>query len=252
VSLESGKKYGFTASIINVLTPVFAVALVFGLIFYQLTVRPTGAPSPFLAGALTGLMIVLSAVALAGLILFVLAMHKLSQYYNEPSIFKNVLYGLLITIAAGVVSVVLEFGLIATIAYPSTVTSTAAVALITRLMLGFLAVFTVAIISAVINAVLYWRAFTKLGERSGVEVFKTAGLLYLIGSVLMIVAVGVIIVWVAWIYAAKGFRASTIPPTITPQNLGKIYCSYCGNENDQNAIYCKHCGKPLHTSQASV
>ena len=104
MSFESGKKYGFIASIINVLTPVFAVALVFGLLFYQLAARPVGAPSPFLAGTLTGLSVVLSAVALIGLILFVLAMHKLSQHYSEPSIFKNVLYGLLITIAAGVTS----------------------------------------------------------------------------------------------------------------------------------------------------
>ena len=146
-------------------------------------------------------------------------------------------------------------------AYPSVATSTAAAALIGRLILGFLALFTVAIICAVITAILYWRAFTRLGERSGVEAFKTAGLLYLIGTVLMIVAVGVIIVWVAWIYAAKGFKQlqtqpapaySTIPSTTAPPNLSKNYCSYCGTENDQNAVYCKHCGKPLHTNQVSV
>lgn len=214
-----------------------------------------------MTGVLTGLMVVLSAVSLIGLVLFVIAMHRLSKYYSEATVFKNVLYGLLITIAAGAVAVAVEIGLIATTAYPSTVSSAAALAWVTKLMLGLLTVFIVAIISAIISAVFYWRAFTKLGEKSNVEAFKTAGLLYLIGTVLTIVAVGVIIVWIAWIYAAKGFRQLQPQPfpassnnlqAPAPPSTGVIYCSFCGTQNNQNAVYCNHCGKPLHINQTSV
>jgi uncharacterized membrane protein len=260
VSLESGKKYGFTASIINVIMPVVAVVLVLGMISYLLTARPTGW-SPFLTGVFAGTSVVILAAGIIGLILFFLAMYHLAQYYNEPTIFRYPIYGFIVTIIGAVIAGIIEFGYIAIIVtqIPQTPTASNVAPIMAQFMILFLAVFAVAFVCGIINAILYWRGFNRLGEKSGEDAFKTAGLLYLIGTLLMIIAVGVIIVWIAWIYAAKGYRqlqpkpapiTSTYPPA--PPSSGKIYCGYCGTENSQNDIYCKHCGKPLHKNKASV
>ncbi|MCL1977064.1 MAG: DUF996 domain-containing protein [Candidatus Bathyarchaeota archaeon] len=262
MSLESAKKYGFIASIINVITPVMAILFVVGLT-YQILVYPVGEFSSFWSGFSTGVSIAMGAVGVIALILFLLAMHRLSNYYKEPSIFKNVLYSFLITIVGSIIIIIITLGSITTLTNNILLApnSTDPLAMALQLMISIAAIIGAALIIGIIEAVLYWRAFTKLGEKSGVETFKTAGLLYLIGGVLQIVGVGAILVWIAWIFAARGYKqlqpqpvssTSNYSPTTTSSNSGKIYCSYCGIENDTNGIYCKHCGKPLYTNQSSV
>lgn len=266
MALESGKKYGYTASMIYVIAPISAVALIVCLFVSMFTAYPASV-SLFVVGIFQGAMIVIAALSVIALILFFLAMYRLSHYYSEQSIFKNVLYGFLIAIISGVIAVIIEFAFIASLsgqipALGVTTPSTGAVgALVAQMMIGFAAIFVIAFISSILSAVLYWRAFTKLGEKSNVESFKTAGLLYLIGSVLAIVIIGYVLIWIAWIFAAKGYRqlkpqtsttTPSYPSTYPPSNPNKIYCSYCGTENESNAIYCKNCGKPLHVKQASV
>lgn len=262
MSLESGKKYGFTASMINIITPVISIALMLGLFIYQLSRISTVTPAPFGTGIYMGIFAVIGVVSLIGLILFFLAMNHLSHYYNEPAIFKNALYGFLITVIGGVVAIIIEFTFIAGLAsrFPSANTTATITPIISQFIIGFIAIIGIAFLFGVISAVLYWRAFSKLAEKSSVENFKTAGLLYLIGILLTVVGVGVILVWIAWIYAAMGYRqlkplpaATQVYPSMgTPNVSGRIFCSYCGTENDANAIYCKQCGKPLHTNQTSI
>ena len=97
----------------------------------------------------------------------------------------------------------------------------------------------------VVSAVFYMKAFNKLGEKSGVDNFKTTGLLYLLGVVLAIVGVGVLLMWIAWILALIGFRAikpkisetstfassTATPSMILADTSQKRYCPYCGAEN---------------------
>ena len=122
-----------------------------------------------------------------------------------------------------------------------------------------LALVGIAVIIGVVSAVFYMRAFNKLGEKSGVDNFKTTGLLYLLGVVLSIVGVGVLLMWIAWILALIGFHSlkPKIPetstfayPTLTPSSTmpdisQKRYCPYCGAENIPGSLYCRSCGKQL-------
>jgi uncharacterized membrane protein len=190
-------------------------------------------------------------------------MYNLSHYYNEPSIFKRVLYGFILTIVSGIIAVGTVFAFTATLATNSAqaITTTATISpLIAQFLIGFFVVILVTFIVWIINAFLYWQAFNKLGERSGVDAFKTAGVLFIIGAVLTVVAVGIIITWVAWIYAALGYRRLNPQPlpapiaTSTPPPLGtsRIYCQNCGTENQAYAVYCGNCGKPLTPNQTSV
>jgi uncharacterized membrane protein len=256
MSLESGRRLGLTASLINVIMPVISAVIVFALLFYQIVRLPTATSSSLFASGLTTVTFALMGImTLAGLILFILAMYRLSHYYNEPAIFKNVLYGLILTILGGVTAVIVEFAFLFSLIgrITSASTSTAVASFLAQFIFAILAIVGIALVFGVVSAVLYWRAFNKLAEKSKIDNFKTAGLLYLIGTVLSIVFVGVILVWIAWILAALSFNSlkapatatSPIQQTTTPCLTAKKYCTYCGAENEADAIYCRNCGKQL-------
>ncbi len=271
MSLESGRKLGLTASLIAVLMPVIIgiayVILIFSAITGNLSGSnpPSSGVSPFPLSAII-LISFVGAIALAGFVLFVIAMHRLSQYYNEPSIFKNTLYAFIINIIGGITLVAIEITLIGNLARNITQTTTQTTAatpvptfppianFFVQYIIALLALAAVALVLGVVSAVLYMRAFNKLGEKSRVDNFKTTGLLYLLGTVLSIVGVGILLIWIAWIFAAIGFHSlkpsSTISTysTVQPQLTGvtqKRYCTYCGTENNKDALYCQACGKQL-------
>jgi uncharacterized membrane protein len=265
LSLESGKKLGFTASIINIVVPaVMGIVLIafYAALFSEIFTRiQSGATTaaPALAGtgiflALLGFAVVVGIIALAGYILFLVAMHRLSNYYNERSIFSNLLRALIIQIVTSVVLtvvvLVVVFSIGGLIATSSGTTAPAAV----LSLLGVYAVVALAgFVLSIYCAVLYKRSFDRLSERSGVDSFRTAGLLYLIGAILNIVAVGSIIMWIAWIFAALGYRklqplpaapAPFIPP-YQPGTIAVKRCPTCGAENSPDAVYCRNCGRLL-------
>ncbi len=263
MSFESGRKLGLTASLITVIVPVAIVILygllflsLFGIISSDLTGGSQTFGSLFPAGIITA-FIVVGIIALVGIILFLVAMHSLSQYYDEPGIFKNALYGFLINVIGVVALIVIGFALIFTAIVSSTTSPTPGIS-----GAGFITVFLGIVVAAfvieIVSAVLYMRAFNKLGEKSGVQSFNTAGTLYLIGTVLTIVFVGSLIVWIAWIFATLGFYSlkpkAAEPPTIsysTPQPsiaysvAQKRYCTYCGAQISPDSVYCANCGKKL-------
>lgn len=256
MSLESGRKLGLTASLINVIVPIVTVAL-YGFFLFSLISTITNAitgrgstpiPSglPFLSfGIIWIALVAVGIISFVGLILFIVAMHQLSQYYNEPIIFRNIIYSLVISIVGAVVLVAILFAVIASTLMNTVVsTPTAASSFVSTFIIALIVVIAVAIAIGVVSALLYKRAFNKLAEKSGVHSFDTAGLLILIGVFIPIVS------WVGWIFAASGFNAlkpkpySPMPtaPTITTQIK---FCRNCGMANNVNAAYCKNCGKQL-------
>jgi uncharacterized membrane protein len=199
-----------------------------------------------------------------------LSMKRLSKYYNEPGIFKNTLYGFIVNIIGAIALIAIEIIFIGNLtrSIPQTNTQTTAFTPIPTvppianfLVLSIVSLFAIAVVAlvlGVVSAVFYMRAFNLLGEKSRIDGFKTAGLLYLIGTILTIVGVGILLVWIAWIFAALGFNSlkpTSTTPTPTPTNLPsqppvtvamqKRYCTYCGTENNLDAIYCRACGKQL-------
>jgi uncharacterized membrane protein len=88
-----------------------------------------------------------------------------------------------------------------------------------QFIVTYLRVLGVSTVFGIVNAVLYMRAFNKLAEKSGIDNFKTAGLLYSIGVLLTFVLIGWILVWRAWIFAATGFHklkpSSVATPTVS-------------------------------------
>ena len=264
MSLESGKKLGFIASIINIVVPaVLGIALIafyaalFSEVFTRIQAGTTTA-APTLAGtgiflALLVFAFVAGVIALAGYILFLVAMHRLSNYYNERSIFSNLLRALIIQIVTTVVLTVVVLVLMFSISGFIATSSTTAPATVLSLLGVYAVVALAGFVVSIYCAVLYKRSFDRLSERSDVDSFRTAGLLYLIGAVLNIVAVGSIIMWISWIFAALGYRKlQPLPaapaPFIPPYQPGAVAvkrCPTCGAENSPDALYCRNCGRLL-------
>jgi uncharacterized membrane protein len=252
LSFESGKKLGVTASLINVILPVIGavatVAFVVSIIFATASRVSSGTATSGIGLFSVGLVIfiiAIAALAIAGFIMFMVAMHRLSGYYNEPGIFKNVLYALVLTIAEYILIFALEFAFIFSsitrISSPSTSPN-----ILTTFPLFLIAVLVGAVVFGIVNGWLYMRSFNKLKEKSGVDNFWTAGILYLVGTIVPVVG------WIAWIFAYMGFHklqpASTAIPTVSypyQQMPTKRFCTYCGAENKVDSRFCSNCGKPL-------
>lgn len=261
LSLESARKLGLTASLMYVLMPiisaVIAVVLVLSIIAAAVTRTGPGTVAPnIFSGGLLAFSIAVTAVGVASLVLFLLAMYRLSHYYNEPAIFNNIFYAFILSLISGIVLVALQFTVIASLLSHLTPTGTpTTVFAFAQLIIVYLVVLGVALVFGIVNAVLYMRAFNKLAEKSGVDNFKTAGLLYLIGTLLTIVLIGGILVWIAWIFAAMGFnklKAATPtvsyppPPPLFSAAAQSKRCPNCGTENNADALFCRTCGNTLH------
>jgi uncharacterized membrane protein len=186
-------------------------------------------------------------------------MYRLSKYYNEPSIFINILYALIIGVIGSIVASLYSFFSTFQSTQVSTINPQLPASSFASSIFSALILTAISLVISIFSAVLYMRAFNKLSEKSGVYDFKTVGTLYLIGAVLAIILVGALLIWIAWIFAYMGFRrlkpieaqtaanqpiSYTTSVTGTPLGLSR-YCQYCGSENKKDALYCRSCGKQL-------
>lgn len=163
-------------------------------------------------------------LALIGLILLLIGIKGLANYYNEQGIFSNVLYSIIIAIVGGVVAVVAvvtsalsalaDIGIdLATLEdwanagteigniFTDVTDLSAFMGLIGAVLVGLVILFVVLIISMYFNR----KSMNQLSEKSGIGLFGTAGLLMLIGAVLSIIVIGFVIIWIGLILAMVGF-----------------------------------------------
>jgi uncharacterized membrane protein len=256
MSLESGKHLGKIASLFNIITPVILVVFYvafFLALFISFPTSSTGSSASSILPSIWGLIIAAAAIAVvgfAGQIMFIVSMHRLSHYYNEPKIFKNVLNAWIINIVGSGVLMAITFGSLFVI-FGNIIGQTTGSSTTSPFVPQFIAVLIIVIVAALIIAifsgVLYMRAFNILGTTSGEDNFKTAGILYLVG--LFVPVVG----WIAWIMAYIGFShlqpktpaTSYAYPQSSTANVATKFCSYCGTPNSADALYCGHCGKPI-------
>jgi uncharacterized membrane protein len=261
MSLESGRKFGYYASLMNVILPIVSIGVTVAIIFSIIATSARGITSGtavaptflgFLGGGLIIFLIAIGVTGVVAYIMFMYAMYSLSNYYNEPAIFKNVLYAFILSLVSGGVVVALVLGglISAFVGFSPGNTSSAANPAFMQIILLYAVVIVVALAFGIVNGVLYMRAFNKLKEKSGVDNFGTAGLLYLIGIIVPLIA------WIAWIFAAMGFKKlkaapvaaqyasySTQPPMSTTEQTKR--CPNCGTENYGDASYCRTCGAVL-------
>jgi len=189
-------------------------------------------------------------LSLVGIILVLVAMRRLADYYEEKGIFDNALWGFIFGIISIAGAIIVFFLLIFTGAIWS-VTTGFALPFAIGSIIGAIVVWFV---FSLLQAIYYRRAFAILSEKSEEKMFDTAGLLLFIGAILTIVLIGALVSLVAWILVAVGFFAiktlpTPLPPLAPPQAPSapteRIYCQYCGTANKSDAVFCKKCGKKM-------
>lgn len=103
---------------------------------------------------------------------------------------------------------------------------------------------------------------STLAQKTGEHSFNTAGSLLWYGAILTIVfGIGLILIFIAWIFATIGFFSMKVPsqpsgqpqygyapapPSATTASMqGNRYCPNCGAPVNSDAPFCSHCGKQL-------
>ena len=191
-------------------------------------------------------------IGLVGIVLILVALHDLSNYYNAGDIFRNVLYGVVTGIVGIVTAVVVAIaGILANFSnikdfistlYPgwngdwstlsgltpdtSNITPTNVLPLITGVIAVVLVVLVIIWIFAIVSAFFVRRSLKEVSEKSNVGSFGTAGILLLIGAFLIIIfGLGLLLMWIAALILAIAFfklkpheqpmATTTLPPPPT-------------------------------------
>jgi uncharacterized membrane protein len=164
-------------------------------------------------------------VEFIGLILVMVALYNLGSHYGEGGIFNNALYGLIVGIVGGVISIATVIITVLTsltdflhalfpdwngdwtalsglTPNPSNLT----LGNITPFLAGIFAVLIILWVSSIIAAFFIRRSLGMLSAKSGVGLFSTAGLLLLIGAVLIVLfGIGLILIWISALLLAIAF-----------------------------------------------
>jgi len=166
-------------------------------------------------GSLASVSGFMGVLSLIGIILVLIGMKGLADFYGERGIFDNALYGFIFGIIGVIVAIALFImALLSGVSWGMFMAPEMgfSFAMIGALILGWI----VLVIFVIIEAIFYKKAFSLLSEKSGEKMFETAGLVLLIGAILTIIVIGALIMLIAWILAAVAFF-SIKPPTTTEQ-----------------------------------
>jgi uncharacterized membrane protein len=199
-------------------------------------------------------------LGIIGIVLFMRGMRELANYYQDNEIYQNSLTGVKYYIVALIAAAVAITALVVGI------TSAPSIGGITNFgTIGFAVGITAFIAGIVIAFVFYILAsshlrqtLNTLAEKTGEHSFATAGTLLWVGSILTIIVVGLLLIFIAWIFATIGFFSMrskpqpqpysyTPPATATITQPEQRYCPNCGSPVAPDAAYCSHCGKQLTT-----
>ena len=165
------------------------------------------------------------AIELIGLILVMVALYNLGSHYREGGIFNNALYGLIIGIVGGVISIAAVIITVLTSLTDFLYTlfpdwngdwtalsgltpdpSNISLESLAPFLAGLFAVLIIIWVFSMIAAFFVRRSLGTLSAKSGVGLFSTAGLLLLIGAVLIILfGIGFILIWISALLIAIAF-----------------------------------------------
>ncbi len=147
-------------------------------------------------------------LSLVGIILLLVGLKHLADYYGDSGIFQNALYGFIFgiigIIAGAFVVLSLVFGL-------AIISPTPDLADPLAFLGGIILALIVVFIFYLLTAIFYKRSFDILSEKTGEKMFGTAGLLLLIGAVLTIIIIGLLLMFIAWILLTVAFFSIKTP-----------------------------------------
>ncbi len=162
-------------------------------------------------------------IAAVGIVLVLIALKRLSDISKDTSIFRNALISAIMGILAVVAISLLALGAFFVAIYSTTYTQEQPIPMgsppgydprsgFSGLVASLVAALAIAWVFLIISSYFLYRSYRSVALYTGSGLFSTVGILYIIGSVLSIVAIGLLIVLVAVIIQAVAFF--TLPDTI--------------------------------------
>lgn len=141
-----------------------------------------------------------SVVGLAFAVLLMISHYHFSKIYKNPAIFSKALTGTIIHIAGNLAGgILLTVGLVDTSLGMLESTFDIAKALIFENALTITGT-AVMLVGFIIAYYFIFKALENLASKTGIKLFRTAGLLYFIGAIAMIIFfIGSLVILVAWI-----------------------------------------------------
>ena len=157
------------------------------------------------------ILLIFPFASIIGIILVFVGMKGMSDYYKEPEIYHNALWGLI-------------FGIIGGVAFAAGTVLSFAFGIFSFGLGSVLVIFgalVVVFVFYILMAMHFRRAFSLLAQRTGEHSFETAGTLLWWGAILTIIFVGLFLIFIAWIFATIAFFSVKTPikhhrnPTVT-------------------------------------
>jgi uncharacterized membrane protein len=146
-------------------------------------------------------------LAIVGVVLLCLGVKELSRYYQDEAVYQNTLTGVkfyvvaVVAAAAAVVAIMIGIASATDFHFTNFVPTVGFGVGVAVLLAGLV----IAFVFYILAASHLKRALDSLAQKSGESSFATAGTLLWVGAILTIVLVGLILIFVAWIFATIGF-----------------------------------------------
>lgn len=135
---------------------------------------------------------------IVGLVLLSIAIKKLSDKAPEKTIFTKWIISIVIGIVGVLLMGVALGGFLALIGSSTDNEAAAFGGMMIISLIGFIAI-------EIILGILYKQIFYRISEITGENIFRTAGIIFLIGGILSIIFIGYFLFFIGWILVAIGF-----------------------------------------------
>ena len=187
-------------------------------------------------------------LGIIGVILLLRAMKEFANYYQDNEIYQNSLTGvkyyIVALIALAVAGAGFVIGFVINYDFPTTFGVGNAIGI--AVGVAFL---IVAFVFYVLAASHLRKTFNTLAQKTGEQSFETAGTLLWVGAILTIIGIGVLLIFIAWIFAVIGFFTMKGPQQQQPyasQPYGYTPPSTQPSSAPSQAThYCSNCGIPV-------
>jgi uncharacterized membrane protein len=192
--------------------------------------------------------------SIIGIILVIIGMKGISEHYKDNRIYDGLVKGAIFLIISSILS-------LAGISFLWTGIATIWLGIGLVSLLASIPCLIIGFILALLAIKYVKDCFHALAERSGENLFNTAGTLIWIGAILTIIGIGFFLIWIGFIIAAIGFfTLKTAPSTPsygytppppnaqsyqTASNVKSNFCPNCGTPISPEATFCAHCGKQI-------